>query len=119
MCTPIKEILKLVQKDGDFEELSSPLQEPMDVSGEELSERMMSMSIEHSNEQLEEGKHDSPPERISGCDRLFLYTPDDSLKHIIEKIVAAPDKRLVQLRKGTKEVVGVLSITDILTYVTS
>ncbi len=119
MKTPIKDILRLVQKEGDFDESMSGVQEVMELAEDDLSEsmKMLSVSIENPNDG-EEFKHEFGPDRIYGFDRVFLYTPDDTLKAIIEKIVASPDKRLICLRKNTREVASVISITDIFTYVT-
>ena len=120
MKAPIKDILKLVQKEDDVDESMPGVQEAMERAEDDLSGSMKMLSL--SNENLndpEESKHDFGPDRIFGFDRLFLYTPEDTLKSIVEKIVASPDKRLICLRKGTREVSSVISITDIFTYVTS
>ena len=119
MRTPIKDILKLVQSEGDVEESVSFLPEAMEGTEEDLSASMRGMSISGDVpiEVLEELKQ--PYDKIYGIDRLITYKPEETLKTIIEKIFAAPDKRLICMKKGSHDITGVISITNIFTYATS
>ena len=121
MGTPIKEVLKWVQEEGDIDESLSYPQEAMEGTEEDLSTSMKGMSIsgEVSNEILEELKHEQFHERISGIDRLIIYKPEESLKTIIEKLFASPDKRLINIKRSTKEIVGVISVTNVFVYAMS
>lgn len=121
MKTPIREILKGVQEEGDIDESLSYLPEAMEGTEEDLSASMrgMSLSGEVSNDILEELKHEQLHEKISGIDRLILYKPEETLKIIVEKIFASPDKRLIRIHRSTREILGVISVTNIFTYVTS
>lgn len=116
MKTPIKEILKLVQDETDMEESVSLMADGPENTEEELSTSMKMLSF--SAENAEEQKREAVQEKVYGYERLFLFTPEDTLKTIIEKIVASPDKRLLYIARGTAELKAVISITDIFTYVT-
>ena len=120
MKSPIKDVLKGIQEEIDVDE-SSYLPEAMEGTEEDLSASMRGMSIsgEASNDILEEMKHEQLHDKVSGIDRLILYKPEETLKAIVEKIIASPDKRLIYFKRSTREIMGVISVTNIFTYVTS
>jgi hypothetical protein len=115
MRTPIKEVLKWIQEEGDIDESLSYLPEAMEITEEDLSASVKGMSIsgEVSNDILEELKHD----KISGIDRLIFYKPEETLKTIIEKLFASPDKRLINIKRATREIIGVISVSNVFVYV--
>jgi len=117
MKTPIKDILKLVQEEGDIDESISCAPEAMEGAEEDLSASMRNMSIsgEIPTELLEEIKH----EKVFGIDRLISYKPEETLKTIVEKIFASADKRLINIKRTTREIAGVISVTNIFSYITS
>lgn len=121
MRTPIKEVLKWTQEEGDIDESLSYLPEAMEGTEDDLSENIKGMSIsgEVSNDILEELKHEQLHEKISGIDRLILYKPEESLKIIVEKLFASPDKRLVNIRSTTREIIGLISVSNVFVYVMS
>ncbi len=121
MKTPIKEVLKWIQEESEVDESLSYLPEAMEGTEEDLSMSMRGMSIsgEVSCDILEEMKHEQPHDKISGLDRLILYKPEESFKTIVEKIFASSDKRLIHIRRTSREIAGVISVTNIFTYVTS
>ncbi len=121
MKTPIKDLLKFVQDEVEVDESMSLQADYMDGADEDLSASMRGMSIsgEVPGDILEELKHEQGRERMYGLDRLIRYAPEESLKTIVEKIFAAKDKRLVYIKRYTHEIIGVISISNIFTYVTS
>jgi len=121
MRASIKDVLNWTQEEGDIDESLLLLSEAMEGTEDDLSTSMKGMSIsgELSNDILEEIKHEQLHDKISGIDRLILYKPEDTLKTIVEKLFAAPDKRLVNIRRGTREIIGVISVTNIFVYATS
>ena len=58
-------------------------------------------------------------DKIMGIDRVFTYTDEESIKVIIEKLLAAPDKRLIQIDYRTLSVIKCISFTDLLNFVTT
>jgi hypothetical protein len=121
MRAPIRDVLNWTQEEGDIDESMLVFPEGMEGTEEDLSTSMKGMSIsgELSNDILEELKHEQLHDRIFGIDRLILYKPEDTLKTIVEKLFAAPDKRLVNIKRGTREITGVISVTNIFVYATS
>jgi len=121
MKTPIKDVLKWVQEEGEIDESASFLPEAMEGTEEDLSAsmRVMSISGDVPADIVEEFKHEFTHEKIYGIDRLIQYKPEETLKTIIEKIIASPDKRLICMKRSTREIAGVISVTNIFTYVTT
>eukprot|EP00826_Nyctotherus_ovalis_P008441 TRINITY_DN12187_c0_g1_i8.p1 TRINITY_DN12187_c0_g1~~TRINITY_DN12187_c0_g1_i8.p1 ORF type:complete len:107 (+),score=14.16 TRINITY_DN12187_c0_g1_i8:49-321(+) len=87
----------------------------MCIRDRSTSFRAVSISGEVSSDVMEkpEPQHD----KVSGIDRLMFYKPEESLKTIIEKLFASPDKRLINIKRSTKEILGVISVTDVFVYV--
>lgn len=114
----MKDVLSWTQEEGDMDE---SLPEAMEGMEDDLSASMRAISIsgEVSSDVLEEYKQELFRNKISGIDRLILYKPEETLKTIVEKLFASPDKRLVNLRRGSLEIIGVISVTNIFVYATS
>jgi len=121
MQTPIKEVLKWIQEEGDIDESLSYLPEAMEGTEEDLSVSIKGMSIsgEVSNDILEELKREQFHDKISGIDRLMFYKPEETLKTIIEKLFASPDKRLINIKRATREILGVISVSNVFVYIVS
>ena len=100
MGAPIKEVLKWIQEEGEIDDGSFS-------ESKDLAEDLEKMSL---SEKL--GK-------FSGIDRLLFYKPEENFKIIVEKIFASYDKRLINLKIDTREIIGVISMTNIFFYAMS
>jgi hypothetical protein len=70
---------------------------------------------EKSEEKRSEMLEGEMKERMYGMGRMLTYSPSDSIKLVIEKILASPDKRLIHMKKRNVE--GIISFTDVLHFI--
>jgi len=54
---------------------------------------------------------------IYGIDRVLLFKPEESVKVIVEKVMVAPDRRLVCLDRKNMKIKGIISITDVIDFI--
>jgi predicted Ser/Thr protein kinase len=100
MGTPIKEVLKWVHKEKDLEGI------PFAV--EDISEGISRLII-----------NERPHKETSRIGRLLPYKSEETLKTIIEKLFASSDKRLINMNAETREIEGMISMSNIFVYATS